>query len=166
MTPEQIREALGLAPGASEIEVAAKLAALGLIPKAVEPVEEPKVEPVKEPVAVEEPKTPDISDHPIVKELRESLRLVTEQQEQARTNEAARERDQFLEQAVAAGRLKPADRERFAKLYDAAPDITKETVLARAANSEVPVGALGHAANPEGVVDEFEAAIPDPGKGF
>jgi hypothetical protein len=48
MTPEQIREAIGLAPTASEIEVQAKLAALGLIPKAVEPVVEPKVEP-KEP---------------------------------------------------------------------------------------------------------------------
>lgn len=165
MTPEQIREAFGLSPDASEIELAAKLASLGLIPKASEPDTVPVVEPVVEP-AVEPAKAelPDISEHPIVKELRESLRQVTEEREADKVAAAAKERDDFLAQAVRTGRLKPADKDRFAKLYDAAPDITKETVMARAANSELPVAGLGHSDNPEGVIDEFELAFPDPDK--
>lgn len=171
MTPEQLRETLGLPADASDIQVGAKLAALmQTAPPVTDPVVPPVIEPVApvvEPVAVE-PVKDDISDHPIVKELRESLRQVTEEREAEKVAAKAKERDEFLGNAIRAGRLKPADRERFAKLYDAAPDITKETVLARGVGSEIPVTTIGHSDSPDGFGEnaDFENAIPDPGKGF
>lgn len=171
MTPEQIREAIGLAPDASEIEVQAKLAALGLIPKAVEP---PKVDPVVEP-KVEDPKpepkaeadVPDISEHPVFKALKESHDKLVSDFETQQTEKAQSERDQFLGEAVSAGRLKPAERDKFAILFDADPKTTRDIISARKRGSEVPVGETGHATNPDVLdEDEFAAVLPDPGKGF
>jgi phage I-like protein len=172
MTPEQIREAIGLKPEASEIEVAAKLAALGLIPKAADPAPavEPVVEPVVAPVAVAEPKVDDddILKHPVVAELRTSLADLTARLEQREQNEKEVEADLFIKDAVAAGKLKPAEAPKFKELFATAPDVTREIIQARARGSEVPVTVIGHSANPEGDLAnaDFEAAIPDPGKGF
>lgn len=168
MSPEQIREALGLDPGASAIEVAAKLAALDLIPKVTEP--ETKVVPVVEPETAPKAEgvVPDISEHPVFKALKESHDKLVSDFETQQTEKAQSERDQFLGEAVSAGRLKPAERDKFAILFDADPKTTRDIISARKRGSEVPISETpgAHASNPDGFIDEFDAAIPDPGKGF
>lgn len=168
MDPVKLREALGLPADASDIQVAAKLATEGVIPKTAEPVEPPKVDPVVEPETAPkvEGAVPDISEHPVFKALKESHDKLVSDFETQQTEKAESERDQFLGEAVSAGRLKPAERDKFAILFDADPKTTRDIISARKRGSEVPIGETGHAANPEGVIDEFEAAIPDPGKGF
>jgi hypothetical protein len=101
MTPEQIREAVGLKPDASEIELAAKLASLGLIPKVSEPDVVPVVvEPVVEPVKPEVAEVPDISEHPVFKALRNptTASLPTSRRE---AEQVQSEKDTFLADAVA-----------------------------------------------------------------
>jgi hypothetical protein len=164
MTPEQIREAVGLKPDASEIELAAKLASLGLIPKVSEPDVVPAVEPVVEPVKPEVAEVPDISEHPVFKALKESHDGLVADFQALRDSQVQSEKDTFLADAIVAGRMKPADKDKFALLYDADPKTTKDIVLARKRGSEVPISGLGHEANPEGVIDEFELAFPDPDK--
>jgi len=172
LTPEQLREAVGLGPDAPPLAVQSKLAALGLIP----PVDEPKedkatavaqmdgtqvTESVKR---VEETKVelPDISEHPVFKELKSSHDGLAAKVQSLEEKQVSEEKDKFLADAVAAGRMKPADKDKFALLYDADPKTTKDIVLARKRGSEVPVTAVGHADNPEGTIDEFELAFPDP----
>jgi hypothetical protein len=181
MTPEQIREALGLKPDASEIETAAKLASLGLIPKiadeeAAKAVAKADADAKAAADAAAKADADakaageagdDILNHPVVSELRTSLADLTSRLAARDQADKDAEADNFVLEAVSAGRLRPAERDHFIKLYSAAPEVTREIIMARARGSEVPIAPAGHAGSPEGGPDaDFEAAIPDPGKGF
>jgi hypothetical protein len=171
MDPVKFREALGLPADASNEAVSAKLAVAGFIPKISDPA--PVVEPpapaapvaVAEPAPVVEP-APSVAED-LVAQLRTELASLTAWRDQKEAADRDAEADNFVLEAVSAGRLRPAERDHFIKLYSAAPEVTREIIMARARGSEVPIAPAGHASSPEGGPDaDFEAAIPDPGKGF
>lgn len=188
MDPVQLREMLGLPADASKIMVEAKLAALMQSPP---PGTDPEAEAKRlaaEAKAAEDTKAKadadkaeadakaaaekaaaegdDIMSHPIVAELRSSVADLTSRLEQRDQADKDSEADLFIKEAVAAGKLKPAESTKFRDLFVAAPDVTREIIHARKRGSEIPVSPVGHSDAPEGSIDEFEAAIPDPGKGF
>jgi ATP-dependent protease ClpP protease subunit len=156
MDPAKIREALGLTADASDDEVKAALASAGLATAPPEPAPEPdpKPEPTPNPAPVAAGTM--TIDAQAWQEQQEQIRQL---QAQASRQRAA-ERDQVIEQAVAAGKFAPSRKEHWARLWDHDPDGTR-TVIEGLAKNVVPVAEMGYGADAEADLDdEFRQFFP------
>jgi hypothetical protein len=86
--------------------------------------------------------------------LRDELSRVSGELAARRQAEAVTKRESVLASAVQAGKIRPADRDRFAALYDVAPEQTVATLDALATGSAVPVMASGYAGSSETATDD------------
>jgi hypothetical protein len=161
MDPVMLRESLGLAADASDIEVQAKLAAEGLIPKsdtAPADPEVPKEDPPVEPEAPKvEPEKPEGAGPDLLKEVSQLSGEIAAM----RAREAKAEKDKFFAAAGSQGRIKPNEEKDLRAMYDEAPKATRAFIEARAIGSAVPVTEVGHAdTGSEGVL-AAAAAVRD-----
>ena len=163
----KLREALGLKADASDQEVTAALAAAGLGGKAPDapnpptpPQPEPQPQPEPEP-ASEPSKASVAAAGAVPGTITLSTSVWAETQETIKTLKAfvdktkRDERDQVIASAVVAGKLRPADKQQFATLWDANPDGIRELIDRMPSNTALAVTAAGYAGDLEG--DEFDA---------
>ncbi len=139
----KIREALGLASDAPDTEVTAALAAAGLGQAGP---------PANPPGDQNEPAPPVVKPNGAVPA---GMRLVSDSAWEQMQNtikrlearEARREReerDQVVAQAVRDGKFTPAQRDHFAKLWDADPEGTRTLIASLQKNTALAVAELGH----------------------
>lgn len=143
MDPAKLREELGLPADASDVEVAAKLAADGLIPKAEETTP-PTPTPTEAPPA--EVTVPD-GMVLVDSETLEGLKVAASAGQEARAEQLKARREQLVSAAVSDGRVAPARKEHWIKALEA--DAGNEQVLASLAPGLVPVDPKGHPGSPE-----------------
>lgn len=95
----------------------------------------------------------------------QEVRGLSEQLAELRAERAADQREQFLARATSEGRIAPAERDRFARLWDSDRDLAAEMVADRAVGSAVPVGEVGHGRDTEPTDDDVLAAMFGESKG-
>ena len=150
MDPAKLRDALGLAADASDVEVQAALAAAGITAPAVTDTPAPQTTPT-----VELPEGLVAIDA----ETLAGLQVAAAAGQAADTRLRAQDRDNAIMGAVKAGKIPPARREHYAALWDADPEGTA-SVLASLAPGLVPVTAQGYAGATEtGDLDAEYAAL-------
>jgi hypothetical protein len=178
----KLREALGLKADASDQEVTAALAAANLTGKAPDaPPPNPPTPPVPDPQPAPEPapepekQKVDASAIPgdapgtvvvsatVWAETQETIKTLKQFVDKTKRDE----RDQVIASAIAAGKLRPADKVQFSALWDEAPDRTRELIERMTPNSALAVMASGYAGDVED--DDFEreyaGLFPPSGKG-
>ncbi|WDZ87193.1 head maturation protease, ClpP-related [Micromonospora cathayae] len=160
MDPAKIREALGLAPGASDDEVRATLGASGLVGNSTSPTG-PAPAPTPQPTPTPSPGSPTPAPdapapQPTPRPSAAGGQMVIDQaawdaqQDTIRRLEAAEarrrreERDQVINQAVQDGKFPPARKQHYERVWDADPEGARE-LIAGLAKNVVPVAALGYA---------------------
>lgn len=169
MDPAKIREALGLAPDSSDVELAAALAAAAATltaPAADAPAAEAAPEttpaPAPAPAAPAAPVAASALPEGVVTVDQETLKgLQVAAAAGLRADERLREqdRDNAIMAAIQAGKIAPARRAHFEASWAADPEGTK-TVLASLAPGLVPVAASGYAGETEtGSGDDAYAAL-------
>jgi hypothetical protein len=156
MDPAKFREALGLAPDASDDEVrAAFAAALPPPTPAPEPVQASLFDAPAETAAPT--KAPVAAAGTIV--LASSVWEETQKTIKALSDHVAKtkrdERDEVIAKAVVAGKFTPAQKPHFSRLWDADPDGTRKLIDTLTPNSALAVMASGYAGESEEA--EFEA---------
>lgn len=159
MDPAKIREALGLAPGASDDEVRAALGSAGLVENSqpTGPAPAPAPQPAPSPTPGSPAPSPDgPAPQPSTPRPTAAGTMVIDasaweaQQEAIRRLEAADarrrrdERDQVINQAVQDGKFAPARKDHWARLWDADPEGTREVINGLQKNV-IPTAALGYA---------------------
>ena len=81
--------------------------------------------------------------------LLEQVAASTRELAELRRGDVDARRTQVIEGAVKAGRIRPADRAKWAARYDKAPDVTAETLAELPANGAVPVVQAGYIGDPD-----------------
>ncbi|MEV4197024.1 head maturation protease, ClpP-related [Micromonospora globbae] len=159
MDPAKIREALGLAADAPDSEVTAALAAAGLATAPNPPEPNPEPEPAPRPAAALPPGMRLISDSAWQAQQDRIKKL--EAREAKRERE---ERDAVIAQAVKDGKFTPAQRDHFAKLWDADPEGTRNLIASLQKNVALATSELGYASgdpdDEDGEFAEFDALYP------
>lgn len=160
MDPIKLRESLGLAADASDVEVQAALATAGVIPKASEPAPEPA--PTPDPTPDPAPRS-DGEDTPevvsISKDVLHSLQVAATAGETARRHQLAEHRQQLVAAAASDGRITIAQKDGWLRKLEAEGE-QGEKVLASLAKGLVPVEAKGHDDSGEEIADEaFDAEL-------
>ncbi|MEU4779255.1 head maturation protease, ClpP-related [Micromonospora sp. NPDC023633] len=170
MDPAKIREALGLAPGASDDEVRAALGSAGLVQNTqpTGPAPAPTPQPAPTPTPGSPAPSPDgPAPQPSSPRPTAAGTMVIDQaawdaqQEAIRRLEAADarrrrdERDQVINQAVQDGKFPPARKDHWVRLWDADPEGTR-TVIDGLARNVMPVAALGYAGDGADADADFE----------
>jgi hypothetical protein len=89
--------------------------------------------------------------------LRTELSRVTTELAAAKQTEADKVRENVITAAISAGKIRSADRERYLKLYDKAPEDTTELLGSIAAGAAVPISAAGYAGDADQTTDEFKS---------
>lgn len=147
--PAKIREALGLKADASDDEVKTALASAGLVVNSTPPAA-PKAEetPAPKTEVVHASGTRVVSES-VWEETQEALRRQQEFIEKVQRDE----RDQVIAKAVEDGKFTPAQKEHFARLWDADPKGTRELIDSLTRNSALAVAAMGYDALGD---DEFD----------
>ncbi|NUW45551.1 head maturation protease, ClpP-related [Nonomuraea rhodomycinica] len=134
---EGLRERLGIGADA-ELDDDALLAALDeALTERADP-DTPEPAPAPEPVAARLPEGTVLVDKATLDQLREDAA----QGVAARAQQRTEARDRVLDDAIASGKFPPARREHWARLWDADPDGTRDT-LANLAEGTVPLADLG-----------------------
>jgi ATP-dependent protease ClpP protease subunit len=149
MDSAKLREALGLAPDASDDEVkTAAVAALSLTaaPPAVTP---PKADDNPAPMPTAAPPGTMLVSDSVWQQMQDQLRSLAAFVDQTKRNE----RDMVIDQAIRDGKFTPAQKPHFQALWDANPDGTRAVIDSMQRNSAFAVEAVGYA-NGEG--DDFE----------
>ena len=172
LDPAKIRDALGLAPEASDEEVAAALAASGLTPQ---PPAEPEPSPEEEreegepETQVEEPAAPATLPEGIVTidaSTLANLREMAEQGVAARARQLTEDRDRTIKAAIDEGKIPPARKAHFEQLWKADPDGARQTLASLApglvpvADQGVPGGAEEAAVDYSDIDRLFTAPVP------
>lgn len=163
MDPAKIREALGLAPDASDDEVKAGLVTAGLAaPPTPEPAAAaaPATQPKPELVHASGTMTIDVSAW--AEQQDRIKRLEAQAAKQSRD-----ERDKVIAQAVQDGKFAPARKEHWVRLWDADPEGARQIIDGLAKNV-IPVMAMGYAGgdNDGDEIDaEFASLFPPVRKG-
>lgn len=129
---EGLRERLGLEADADEASILTAVDDLMEKATAPPPAPEPVVQP--EPVAAKLPEGTTIIDKATLDDLRAKAALGV----LAHERQATEDRDRALDDAIKAGKFPPARREAWAKLWDADPEGTRQT-LASLAEGTVPL---------------------------
>jgi hypothetical protein len=95
------------------------------------------------------------------KEAWDALNMRVRRGEEARAAQLRDQRDQVIAAAIRQGKFSVAQRDRWVRAWDAAPDQTRE-VLASLQPNVVPVGDVGTPGNPddESMSDEYSALFP------
>lgn len=149
MDPAKLRDALGLADDASDVEVQAALAAAGITaPAATDTTPVP-------------PTTPELPEGVTVidSETLEQLRVAATAGQRADERLRTQDRDSALDAAVRAGKIPPARRGHYEAAWAADPEGTAQ-VLASLSPGLVPVAAAGYAGTEEsGDLDAEYAAL-------
>lgn len=162
MDPAKIREALGLAPDSSDVELASALAAAAATLSAPAAETAPAAEAAPETPAPVVAPAPVAAAAPVLPEgvvaidaaTLEGLRVAASAGQAADQRLKAQDRDDVITAAVQAGKIAPSRRGHFAASWDADPEGTK-AVLASLAPGLVPVAAKGYAGETEtGDVDD------------
>lgn len=87
-------------------------------------------------------------------EARQQVRDLSGQLAQFRSDQADRDRESFLASAVNEGRITPAERERFGRLWAADRNLAAEMIADRAVGSALALTEVGHSTAP---ADDFDA---------
>ena len=152
MDPAKFREALGLAPDASDDEVrAAFAAALPPPTPAPEPVQASLFDTPAPTKA--EPAKPELPG--VIRVEASAWEAAQDRIKKLEAQEAKRivaERDEVITQAVRDGKLAPARREHWVRLWNADPDGAREALNGLAKNV-IPVMASGYAGEDEADLD-------------
>jgi hypothetical protein len=163
MDPAKIREALGLAAGASDDEVKTALASTGLVavqpnPPTPDPEPEPTQEPKPELIHASGTMTIDSSAW---QEREDRIkRLEAQAAKQSRD-----ERDKVIAEAVSDGKFAPARKDHWVRLWDADPEGTRQ-VIAGLTRNVIPTAELGYAGGDgDAIDDEFKHLFPPIAKG-
>jgi hypothetical protein len=129
------------------------------------PVEAPLVTPVDVQSLVREQVAAALATHTAGQDaLKAELTRVSGELAGRRQAEAVTKRETLLASAVDTGRIRPADRDRYAALYDQAPEATQGLIEALAPGTAVPVMASGHASAPEasdGIWADYYRMFPE-----
>ena len=162
MDPAKFREALGLAPDASDDEVRTAVYAAypppTPTPAAAEPV--PVQAALFDPPAdaAKPSQVPTAAAGTIVlassvwEETQRTIKSLTDHVERAKRNE----RDEVIAKAVVAGKFTPAQRPHFSQLWDADPDGTRKLIDSLTPNSALAVMASGYAGAADEEFDDAE----------
>jgi ATP-dependent protease ClpP protease subunit len=164
MDPAKIREALGLGPDAPDDEVTAAFA------KAVPATAPAKPDPDgdAEPEPDDEPEPPKAKARKTTKtagvmSIDASVWEETQARMKSLEAQAARqardERDKVIAQAVADGKFAPARKQHWAKLWDADPEGTRETI-GQLAKNVVPLSAVGYDLDGGEPDEDYRALFP------
>lgn len=132
MDAAKLRDALGLTPDASDIEVQAALAASGVTPTAA-------------PATVTPPPAPAVPEGLVLVDAEQlaALQVAATSGAEARAQQLTDRREQLVTAAVQSGRIAPARRDHW--ISQLAADPGAETVLASLAPGLIPVSASGYA---------------------
>ena len=158
MDPKLLRESLGLAEDASDVEVQAALATAGVIPKVEgDPVDPPKAveDPAPAPVPVaatqptDGPKVVSI-DSGVLADLQAKAALG----EKAHRRQTAEDRQRLVDAAAADGRIKVAQKQAWLSKLEAEGE-DGEKVLASLEKGLVPIEAVGHSGSGEDIVGDL-----------
>ena len=154
MDPAKIREALGLAPAASDDEVRAALGSAGLVdhnqPTSPAPAPEPAPsEPTPTPSSPRSAAGTMVIDASAWEAQQEAIRQLQAADARRRRDE----RDEVINQAVRDGKFAPARKDHWTRLWDADPEGTREVINGLQKNV-IPTAALGYAG--DGVDTDFE----------
>ncbi|TDB82304.1 hypothetical protein E1091_18770, partial [Micromonospora fluostatini] len=158
MDPAKIREALGLAPGASDDEVKAALGSAGLVENSQPAPPAPSPSP-------DDPAPQPTSPRPSAGggQMVIDQAAWDAQQETIRRLEAAEarrrreERDSVIAQAVSDGKFPPSRKQHYERVWDADPEGARD-LIAGLAKNVVPVTALGYAGDGADVDFDLEFA--------
>ena len=152
MDPAKLREALGLAPDATDDEVRAKLAEAKLVDPAPAPTTEPAPQPDPKPAPAAPAGLPD-GVVAVDQGTLEQLQVAAKAGQEAKETLRVQERGRFLGAAVKAGKFPPARLEHWQGLYDRDEAGTREFVERSLAAGTVPLAEVGHGGAPEGTDD-------------
>jgi hypothetical protein len=159
MDPAKFREALGLAPDASDDEVRAAFDAA--LPPPTPTIAEP-AKPVQASLFGEEPKTAQSQKPAPIpagmmlvsasawQQREDAVKNLTDFMAQSKRNE----RDDYIAKAVQAGKFTPAQKPHFTKMWDGDPDATRAYIDSMTPNSALAVMASGYAGEVE--TDDFD----------
>lgn len=156
MDPAKIREALGLTASAPDDEVKAALVTAGFATAAApSSMPEGEDEEPETPVAPKAKKTAKSTsgvmsiDSSVWEETQARMKSLEAQA----ARQAREDRDKVIAQGVADGKFAPARKAHWAKLWDADPEGTRETI-GQLAKGVVPLSALGYDLDGSGEPDE------------
>ncbi len=171
MDPVKIREALGLSADASDDEVkAAMLTAAGATPDETSPPEpepaqpalfddtataKPAVAPNKELVRASGAPGTVVLASSVWEATQDTIKRLTAFVDKSQRDE----RDQVIAKAVSDGKFTPAQRQHFARLWDADPNGTRSLIDNLTKNSALAVMASGYVGDGEEVDDELDREI-------
>lgn len=159
MDPAKLREGLGLAPDASDEDVnTAMTAALQTSSAPAPGADVTPPAPAAEPVAAATPRVAGtmVIDASAWDEQQKRIKRL----EAEAVKRAHAERDDVIAAAVREGKFSPARKEHWTKLWDQAPDQTRE-VIAGLQKNVIPVAALGFADDSDASIDdEFAHLFP------
>lgn len=154
MSLSAIRARLGLADDADEAAVLAALdAKLPGQPDASTEPDIPAVQPEPQPVAAATKPLPEgvvVIDEATLNELRRNASLGAQAAERQRVSD----RDRYIDDAVAAGKIAPARKDHWVKSWEADPDGTKAVLGSLEAGLVVPVVAAGVLGNGDESADD------------
>jgi hypothetical protein len=85
------------------------------------------------------------------------LSKVTGELAARKADEAVTKRETLLASAVSLGKITPADKEHYGRIYDIDPTGTEQVLAARKEYSAVPMQAIGHSGDAPGIDSELEA---------
>lgn len=140
MDPVKIREALGLAPDASDDDVYAAIAASRQTSTEQDPAPATDPAPAQTPAVAASGSGVVVLDQSVVAEMQRQAQQGAAAYESMRKNE----RDSIIAAAIADGKFAPARREHWERLWDADPDGTR-TQIENLAKGLVPLAASGYA---------------------
>lgn len=155
MDPAKIREALGLAPGASDDEVRAALGSAGLVDNSqpTGPAPTPGPAPTEPTPSPSSPRASVAGTMVIDASAWEAQQEAIRQLQAADARRRRDERDDVINQAVRDGKFAPARKDHWTRLWDADPEGTREVINGLQKNV-IPTAALGYAG--DGVDTDFE----------
>src|SRR6266542_3936752 len=139
----KIREALGLASDAPDTEVTAALAAAGL-GQAGPPANPPGDQNAPAPPVVKPNGAVPAGMRLVSDSAWEQMQNTIKRLEAREARREREERDQVVAQAVRDGKFTPAQRDHFAKLWDADPEGTRTLIASLQKNTALAVAELGH----------------------
>ncbi|MCZ7440826.1 Clp protease ClpP [Micromonospora sp. WMMC241] len=157
MDPAKIREALGLAPGASDDEVKAALGSAGLVENSQPTQPAPSPSPSEPAPAPSSPRPSAAGTMVIDASAWEAQQEAIRQLQAADARRRRDERDEVVNQAVRDGKFAPARKDHWTRLWDADPEGTREVINGLQKNV-IPTAALGYAGPGDDADFEMEFA--------